>query len=209
MYRLEQARAEQDARRREARELAVAGTVQQAFDELTAVIYRKDFEAGDSEKLLRCLVLCAGRPAPSWAEKARARALEEWKLALAAPRGPRSEPPTFDQFLLGERRGRHSEVDRLRQLVIVHGVELARDYGIRGDRIFEFASACLYEYRHISNKVSYSKADAVKAIYFRLKKGTKAPRDIQIRIELEGLMASRLDEFPAGRAPSRKLSSRY
>jgi len=196
-------RLERAARRRFARWQATKEDSLRAFQKLITV-YREGFEARERDKLPRCLALCAavGQSVPSWAEAARARAIEEWRLALVAPRGPRSKPPTFDQFLIGERRGRHSEADRLRKLVIVEGVELAKDYGIRGERIFEFAASCLYEYRKTFGNISYSKADAVKAIYYRPTASGKVPHDVGVRMQLTKLMAPKLHLFPAGGASS-------
>jgi len=193
-----------------------------ALDKLINTVYRQRYEAGDRLQLLWCRDLCAHiqHPLPSWWQKANVLEYAGWQRELAAPRGYRSKPPTFEQYLKGERRGRRSEPDRLKNLIIIEGVGLAEDWGIEGAKVFEFATACIVEYRMLPGgaRLIESEARNVERRYYSilkhcgvrrdyrgdgwvqaavpfLRRTDKVPHDVAIRLELEVLMSRRLDDL--------------
>jgi hypothetical protein len=196
----EQARAEQDARRRVAREQATAGAARQACDELITTLYREKFEMGDREKLLRCVELCEATdtPIPTWARRALAVAFSEWREAQAKAAQTKGKALSLDRCIFGKRTGRHTnlataERDRHRRQVIFEAVETVRHCGIERDQSFATASKLLKAYSSKYTDGVNASAQAIKATYYQMKK-KGAERDRAIAAEM-ALLTPDLPEF--------------
>jgi hypothetical protein len=176
-------------------------SVQEALQKLLNITYREQFEAGDREKLLRCVCLCDATDTsiPNWARHALAAAFDEWWQAQNAPGDPRKRK-FLDHFILGKRVGRHANIpqaesDRHRRQVIFEAVDIAHHYGITGEHAYLFAQQLLTEYSKFFHEAVNADPSTLKTTYFQeRRKGSSS--DSLVRAELAMLAISLLPSLP-------------